>query len=44
MLKGPNLVLNDRVILSIIVHLYSEKQYKKYKTTVTEGDDLDSCD
>lgn len=44
MLKGPNLVLNDLVILSIIIHLYSEKQYKKHKTTVTEGDDLDSCD
>lgn len=44
MLKGPNLVLYDRVILSIIIHLYSEKQYEKHKKTVTEGDDLDSFD
>ena len=44
MLKGPNLVLNDQVILSVIIRLYSEKQCEKRKKPLTEGDDLDSCD
>lgn len=44
MLKGPNLTLNDWVLLSFFIRLYSEKQYEKRKKTVTEGDDFDSSD